>query len=93
MQTILLNVLLLLVIIWVLLLIRYTYCIKFFRMGKQEQGQAAPKEEQNREEKLHVLVGKSKGLSPSDFPEVPKTSSSDKALENANNFAEYEVSQ
>lgn len=91
MQTILLNVLLLLVIIWVLLLILYTYCSKFSRMGKQEQ--AAPKQEQNREEKLHVLVGKSKGLSPSDFPKVPKTSSSEKALENANNFAESEVSE
>lgn len=93
MQTILLNVLLLLVIIWGLLLIRYTYCTKFSRMGKQEQEQVAPKEERNREEKLHVLVGKSKGLSPSDFPEVPKTSSSKKALENANNFAESEVSE
>lgn len=91
MQTILLNVLLLLVIIWVLLLIRYTYCTRLSRMGKQEQGQATPKEERHREEKLHVLVGKSKGLSPSDFPKVPKTTSSEKVLENANNFAESEV--
>lgn len=93
MQTILLNVLLLLVIIWVLLLIRYTYCTRFSRKDKQEQGQATPKEERNREEKPHVLVGKSKGLSPSDFPKVPKTSTSEKTVENANNFAESEVSK
>lgn len=93
MQTILLNVLLLLVIIWALLLIRYTYCTRFSRMGKQEQGQATPKQERNREVKPYVLVGKSKGLSPSDFPKVPKTSSSEKTVENANNFAESEVSK
>lgn len=81
MQTILLNALLCLGIIWMLLLIRYTYYyIQFSRREDSKAAKEQNSEAERKPEAAHTLVGKSKGLSSEDFPKlptVPKTEVSD----------------
>ncbi|MDO4708004.1 MAG: hypothetical protein Q4A61_06270 [Porphyromonadaceae bacterium] len=94
MQTILQNMLLGLVIIWMLLLIRYTYYyIQFSRRedskevkargDKTQQDSAEPKEDDT----TYTLVGKSKGLSSEDFPILPAVPKPEVGAEQANTFA------
>lgn len=89
MMQILLNALLVLFIIWLLLLIRYTYYYIQFSHRYDKKAQEQARVEQQKEE-AHILVGKSKGLSSSDFPKVPETPSTAETPENANTFAPQE---
>ncbi len=86
MQTILLNALLCLVIIWMLLLIRYTYYyIQFSR--REDSKKEKDKETEQKPEEAHTLVGKSKGLSSEDFPTLPAVPKTEVGDTQANTFA------
>ena len=86
MQTILLNALLCLGIIWMLLLIRYTYYyIQFSR--REDSKQEKDKETEQKPEETHTLVGKSKGLSSEDFPKLPDIPKTEVSETQANTFA------
>lgn len=96
-QAILLNTFLCLVIVWLLLLIYYSYCyIRFsLRWGKQEEQAGSDKtaQSQDAEQKpldAHTLVGKSKGLSSPDFPRVPSISSAETREEKSHTFVPQE---
>lgn len=96
-QAILLNTFLCLVIVWLLLLIYYSYCYICFslRWGKQEEQAGSDKtaQSQDTEQKpldVHTLVGKSKGLSSPDFPRVPSISSAETREEKSNTFVPQE---
>ncbi|MDY5859065.1 MAG: hypothetical protein SPK09_07585 [Porphyromonas sp.] len=97
-QAILLNTFLCLVIVWLLLLIYYSYCyIRFsLRWGKQEEQAGSDKaaQSQDTEQKpldAHTLVGKSKGLSSSDFPRAPSISLAETREEKSNTFVPQEA--
>lgn len=97
-QAILLNTFLCLVIVWLLLLIYYSYCyIRFsLRWGKQEEQAGSDKTvpSQDTEQKpvdAHTLVGKSKGLSSRDFPREPSISSAETREEKSNTFVPQEA--
>ena len=97
-QAILLNTFLCLVIVWLLLLIYYSYCyIRFsLRWGKQEAqaGSHRTAQSQDTEQKLldaHTLVGKSKGLSSLDFPRAPSISLAETREEKSNTFVPQEA--
>lgn len=88
MQTILLNALLCLGIIWMLLLIRYTYY--YIQFSRREDSKAAKEQNNEAEQKLedtHTLVGKSKGLSSEDFPPLPAIPKTEVSATQANTFA------
>ncbi|KGN92418.1 hypothetical protein HQ43_05195 [Porphyromonas canoris] len=94
MQTILLNVLLCLGIIWLLLLIRYTYYYIQFsrredRKAAKTNGDKIPTAEETKQkpEEAHTLVGKSKGLSSEDFPKLPAIPKTEVSATQANTFA------
>lgn len=94
MQTILLNALLCLVIIWMLLLIRYTYYyIQFSRRedSKKVKGRSDKPEqalvESEEDDKTYSLVGKSKGLSSEIFPILPAVPKTEVSDTQANTFA------
>lgn len=96
-QAILLNTFLCLVIVWLLLLIYYSYCyIRFsLRWGKQEEQAGSDKTAQSQDAEpkpvdAHTLVGKSKGLSSPDFPRVPSISSAETREEKSNTFVPQE---
>lgn len=97
-QTILLNTFLCLAIVWLLLLIYYSYCyIRFsLRWGKQEEQAGSDKtaQSQDTEQKpldAHTLVGKSKGLSSLDFPRAPSISLAETREEKSNTFVPQEA--
>lgn len=88
MQTILINALLCLGIIWMLLLIRYTYY--YIQFSRREDSKAAKEQNNEAEQKLedtHTLVGKSKGLSSEDFPTLPAVPKTEVGDTQANTFA------
>ena len=88
MQTILLNALLCLGIIWMLLLIRYTYYyIQFSRREDRKQAKEQNNEAEQKLEDTHTLVGKSKGLSSEDFPKLPAIPKTEVSDTQANTFA------
>ena len=91
METILLNVLLLLGVLWMTLGIAY-----FWKLMKASS--SSPQNEEEKETKPrvtpeqieranHVLVGRSKPFVPSILPEVPAVSPSENSAENPNTFA------
>ncbi len=93
-QAILLNTFLCLVIVWLLLLIYYSYCyIRFsLRWGKQEEQAGSDKTVQSQDTEpkpvdAHTLVGKSKGLSSEDFPKLPAVPKTEVSDTQANTFA------
>lgn len=97
-QAILLNTFLCLVIVWLLLLIYYSYCyIRFsLRWGKQEEQAGSDKTVQSQDTEpkpvdAHTLVGKSKGLSSLDFPRAPSISSAETREEKSNTFVPQEA--
>lgn len=97
-QAILLNTFLCLVIVWLLLLIYYSYCyIRFsLRWGKQEEQAGSDKTAQSQDAEpkpvdTHTLVGKSKGLSSLDFPRAPSISSAETREEKSNTFVPQEA--
>lgn len=94
MQTILLNALLCLGIIWMLLLIRYTYY--YIQFSRKEDCKAAKTKgdkmsiaegTEQKPEVAHTLVGKSKGLSSEDFPTLPAVPKTEVGDTQANTFA------
>lgn len=88
MQTILLNALLCLGIIWMLLLIRYTYYyIQFSRREDSKAAKEQNSEAERKPEAAHTLVGKSKGLSSEDFPKLPAVPKTEVSDTQANTFA------
>ncbi len=88
MQTILLNVLLCLGIIWMLLLIRYTYYyIQFSRREGSKAAKEQNSEAEQKPEEVHTLVGKSRGLSSEDFPTLPAVPKTEVGNTQANTFA------
>lgn len=96
-QAILLNTFLCLVIVWLLLLIYYSYCyIRFsLRWGKQEEQAGSDKTAQSQDTEpkpvdAYTLVGKSKGLSSIDFPRVPSISSAETREEKSHTFVPQE---
>lgn len=97
-QAILLNTFLFLVIVWLLLLIYYSYCyIRFsLRWGKQEEQAGSDKTAQSQDAEpkpvdVHTLVGKSKGLSSLDFPRAPSISLAETREEKSNTFVPQEA--
>lgn len=97
-QAILLNTFLCLVIVWLLILIYYSYCyIRFsLRWGKQEEQAGSDKTVQSQDTEpkpvdAHTLVGKSKGLSSLDFPRAPSISSAETREEKSNTFVPQEA--
>ena len=97
-QAILLNTFLCLVIVWLLLLIYYSYCyIRFsLRWGKQEEQAGSDKTAQSQDAEpkpvdTHTLVGKSKGLSSLDFPRAPSISLAETREEKSNTFVPQEA--
>lgn len=97
-QAILLNTFLCLAIVWLLILIYYSYCyIRFsLRWGKQEEQAGSDKTVQSQDTEpkpvdAHTLVGKSKGLSSLDFPRAPSISSAETREEKSNTFVPQEA--
>lgn len=88
MQIILLNALLCLGIIWLLLLIRYTYYyVHFSRRENRKSAKNKRDRTEQKPEEFHTLVGKSKGLSSEDFPTLPAVPKTEVGAEHANIFA------
>ena len=102
METILFSFILILIIIWIMLGIRYFYTRYVSPYGilikKNKKGNEQIKEKEATKEKdgrkgegtedqaEFVLIGKSRSISPI-IPQVPSASSSEKSEQNSNNFA------
>lgn len=91
METLLLNTLLFLGVVWILLGI-VCFCHHFltFLRHRGKNGKPSvktPKEKQPDETDMHILVGKSKSFVSASIPEVPAVSPSENPVENPHTFA------
>lgn len=88
MQAILLNALLCLVIVWLLLIIYYTYCyIQFSHREDSREAKTRSDKAEGKAHEVHTLVGKSKGFVSRDFPNNPTIPQADVGIDKANIFA------
>lgn len=88
MQAILLNALLCLVIVWLLLLIYYSYCyIQFSHREDSREAKTRSDKAEGKAHEVHTLVGKSKGFVSRDFPNNPTIPQADVGIDKANIFA------
>lgn len=89
METILLDILLFLGVVWMLLGIAYLWKV-FQRPSSKSVNETTEKPivtKEQIEQAMHSLVGRSKPFSSPSIPEVPDTSSKEKPADNPNTFA------